>query len=241
MTDARFPERWLQDRRVLRLSDAGFRLFVLSLAWSVSNRTDGVIYDDDLALMTTTDPDRSGELVKAGLWLRERDRWLIVDFLDTQTSRDEHEMLAGARRRAREKKARQRAKQASPDGAVPGDGPGDMSRGQHRIGQDRTGKARKGKDSTYEETTTTSATSDDVGVDASSSVPPFSSDSPEVSPSWIRCSRHQDKQWPWGSPGVSGCADCELALSIVISLQRERSQAKPKLEQYTPGSWGPGV
>jgi hypothetical protein len=38
MTDARFPERWLQDRRVLRLSDVGFRLFTLSLAWSVSNR-----------------------------------------------------------------------------------------------------------------------------------------------------------------------------------------------------------
>jgi hypothetical protein len=39
MTDARFPERWLNDRRLLRLSDAAFRLFVISLTWSVSNRT----------------------------------------------------------------------------------------------------------------------------------------------------------------------------------------------------------
>lgn len=47
MTDARFPERWLNDRRVLRLSDPAFRLFVISLTWSVSNRTYGELYDDD--------------------------------------------------------------------------------------------------------------------------------------------------------------------------------------------------
>ena len=45
MTDARFPERWLNDRRVLRLPDDAFRLFVLSLAWSVANQADGRIYD----------------------------------------------------------------------------------------------------------------------------------------------------------------------------------------------------
>jgi len=31
MTDARFPERWLNDRRVLRLSDVDFRTFVTTL------------------------------------------------------------------------------------------------------------------------------------------------------------------------------------------------------------------
>jgi hypothetical protein len=51
VTDARFPERWLNNRRVLRLSDRAFRLFVISLTWSVSNRTDGELYDDDDLLL----------------------------------------------------------------------------------------------------------------------------------------------------------------------------------------------
>jgi len=54
VTDARFPERWLNDRRVLRLSDPAFRLFVIPLTWSVSNRTDGDLYDDDLRLTRVT-------------------------------------------------------------------------------------------------------------------------------------------------------------------------------------------
>jgi hypothetical protein len=48
VTGACFPERWLNDRRVLRLSDPAFRLFVTSLTWSVSTRTDGELYDDML-------------------------------------------------------------------------------------------------------------------------------------------------------------------------------------------------
>jgi hypothetical protein len=56
MTDARFPERWLNDRRVLRLPDDAFRLFVLSLAWSVANQTDGRIYDEDQALVPPARP-----------------------------------------------------------------------------------------------------------------------------------------------------------------------------------------
>jgi hypothetical protein len=143
MTDARFPERWLQDRRVLRLSDVGFRLFTLSLAWSVSNRTDGVLYDDDLALIMSVDPARSGELEKADLWRREKDHWLIVDFADTQTSRHDLDVRDNARRREREKKARQRGKRPSPDSDVPGDSPSGRSL--------RTAQDRKGQDSTEEQ------------------------------------------------------------------------------------------
>jgi hypothetical protein len=58
MTDARFPERWLNDRRLLRLSDAAFRLFVISLTWSVSNRTDGVLDTGDLTLIPASTPPR---------------------------------------------------------------------------------------------------------------------------------------------------------------------------------------
>jgi hypothetical protein len=153
VTDARYPERWLNDRRLLTLSDAAHRLFVMALVWSVANRTDGVIADQDFALILRVDPTRAAELGEAGLWRREAGRWLIEDFPGTQTSKDDLEVLANARRRDRERKARQRAGQAAPQvtAAVPGDIPGDRptdvrgtvprdkSGDSTRTGQDRTG------------------------------------------------------------------------------------------------------
>lgn len=56
MTDARFPERWLNDRRVMRLSPDAFRTFVIALTWSVANRTDGVITDDDMPFLPGVSP-----------------------------------------------------------------------------------------------------------------------------------------------------------------------------------------
>jgi hypothetical protein len=56
VTDARFPERWLNDRRV--------RLFVISLTWSVSNRTDGDLYDDDLLLIRRVDLAAASRLTR---------------------------------------------------------------------------------------------------------------------------------------------------------------------------------
>ena len=140
MTDARFPERWLNDRRLLRLSDAAFRLFVISLTWSVSNRTDGVLDAGDLALIPGINPAAVGELVEAALWMAgggpspTAAPWLIIEYAGTQTSRHELELLTSMRRREREKKRRQRAR-------VPGDVPGDVSPG---TAQDRTGQARPG-------------------------------------------------------------------------------------------------
>jgi hypothetical protein len=110
MTDARFPERWLNDRRVRRLSDPAFRLFVISLTWSVSNRTDGVLYPDDLALLADVDPASAAEMEKSELWRREKDYWLIADFENTQTTREQLEGLDRKRRLDRERKARQRAR-----------------------------------------------------------------------------------------------------------------------------------
>lgn len=151
VTDARFPERWLNDRRVLRLSDSAFRLFVIANVWAVSNRTDGELHEDDLGLIPSVDTAYADELAKVGLWEKIADRWLIADFCNVQTSKHDLEVLENARRRDREKKARQRAR---PDGIrtesagtkqvtgtvhrerPPGQSPGTT---QERTGQARTG------------------------------------------------------------------------------------------------------
>lgn len=149
MTDARLPERWLNDRRLLRLPDDAFRLFVVALMWSVANRTDGVITDDDMPLIPRADTGLAGQLVTAGLWARGDGCWIIPDFEDTQTTRHQLQILDNVRRRDREKKRRKRAAalgvsaDVSADStAVPGDIPGGQSPGTDRgtiLGQDRPG------------------------------------------------------------------------------------------------------
>ena len=155
MTDARLPDRWLTDRRLQRLSDSHFRAFVNGLLWSVSNRTDGVIEIDDLALIPRFPAGVVQTLVDAGLWAPQSGGWVIADFAATQTSRDQHEAMEKIRSRERQKKAAQRAAKAGGEtpstqscpGDSPGDSPGELSRGLsaglHRTGQDRTGKALK--------------------------------------------------------------------------------------------------
>lgn len=139
MTDARFPERWLNDRRVLRLPDDAFRLFVISLAWSVANRTDGRIYEDELPLIPAS-PAGSGQLAKAGLWERIADYWLITVFDDTQTTRADLEHLERQRRKARDRKRRERARRAGRSPAdVTRDVPRDATKDSTRTGQARTG------------------------------------------------------------------------------------------------------
>jgi hypothetical protein len=135
MTDARFPERWLNDRRILRLPDDAFRLFVLSLAWSVANQTDGRIYDDELPLIPAS-ASGSGRLAKCGLWERVADHWLITVFEETQTTRADLEHLASQRRKARDRKRRERARR------VPRDVPRDVTSDSTRTGQARTGALR---------------------------------------------------------------------------------------------------
>jgi hypothetical protein len=109
MTDARYPDRWLNDRRIVRLSDRAHRMLVTSLTWSVSNRTDGLIAHDDLPLLPCGDGDVAGDLVKAGLWEVTPEGWRIIDFDETQTTRQELAAADAARRKARDKKRRQRA------------------------------------------------------------------------------------------------------------------------------------
>lgn len=146
MTDARFPEKWLNDRRVLRLSDPAFRLFMIGLAWSVSNRTDGLLDDDEPELMPTVDPAAAAELEKSGLWVRDADRWLITVYAGTQTTRQELEHADAIREKARLKKARQRAAAAAGPQGRPGGQRAGQSRGTSRgTQQDRTGKDRTGR------------------------------------------------------------------------------------------------
>ncbi len=150
MTDARFPERWLNDRRVVRLNDAAFRTFVTTLAWSVANRTDGVVELDDLDFIHGADPRAVPTLVGCGLWsTSKKSVFLITVFRETQTSRHELEVLDNVRRRDREKKARQRSKTSSEDEspgtslgtASPGTVPGDCIGEDRKAGQE--GQARE--------------------------------------------------------------------------------------------------
>jgi hypothetical protein len=142
------PERYLTDRRVLRLSDSAFRAFVNAMIWAVSNRTDGVIEQHDLTLIPNFVTGHEQDFITAGLWDLHEDGYIIIDFATTQTSRDELEVLENARRADREKKRRQRqaAKTAIPfesPGTSPGRVPGTA---QDRTGEERTGKDRQGED-----------------------------------------------------------------------------------------------
>lgn len=145
MTDARFPERYLSDRRVLRLTADEFRGWAFATIWSVSNRTDGVILSDELPLIPFMKDPTAQKLEACGLWNAVDDGWTIADFSQSQTSRHELEVLDNARRRDREKKARQRAaKNGEPVSFsdVPGDSPEGSSRGTSRghVPEDMTGR-----------------------------------------------------------------------------------------------------
>jgi hypothetical protein len=105
MTDARMPERWLNDRRFRskRLSDAGYRSYMNALVWSVANRTDGVIERGDLEDIPDFNPAVVPELMGDDLWepLGVGDSWHISDFDTTQTGRDLLESAANYRGPAR--------------------------------------------------------------------------------------------------------------------------------------------
>ena len=142
MTDARYPERWLLDRRVTRLSDRAHRAFVVTLAYGVANRTDGVLLAADLRDLPRYVEEEVPALVEAGLVeaLPDGTGFVVAVFLETQTTRAELQAGDAARVMAREKKARQRAA-ARGESAVPKDVPEDRPGGQHRLGQDRPGQA----------------------------------------------------------------------------------------------------
>jgi hypothetical protein len=153
VTDARFPDRWLSDKRIQRLSDAHFRAFIHALAWSATNGSDGVIEPEDLELIPRFPKDAVRAFLAANLWEPrggEGRGWLMVDFIATQTTALQMKAAERARAADREKKARQRAAgkagvgtgatgSTSTAAVVPEDVPPD-------VPGDNTGKARQGKD-----------------------------------------------------------------------------------------------
>lgn len=154
MTDCRLPERWLNDRRLQRLSPDHFRSFVNALLYAVANRTDGVIDPSDLGLIPHWAAGAAQALIDAELFTPLARGWLLADYESTQSSRSELETLerirAADRRRKAEKRATPKLGQSGcpPDGPaevppdVPGDGPADVSSGPvHRTSQaGRTGR-----------------------------------------------------------------------------------------------------
>lgn len=150
VTDARYPERWLHDRRITRLSDRAHRAFIVTITYAVSNRTDGVVLIADLRDLPRYVEDEVPQLIEAGLMepLADGNGYVVVEFMDTQSSRAELEAADAARVAAREKKAAQRAaakQKPTPPSAVPGDVPGD------HTGKARQGQARRSRTETATE------------------------------------------------------------------------------------------
>lgn len=139
--DARFPERWLSDRRLAQASDAQFRLFVNANAWSVSNRTDGLIPADELSLIPRANTADASALVALGLWETVDGGWEIKSYKDAQSSKAQLEGLDHKRRVAADasKAYRQRKKASAPSYDESHDRQHDPSYGDK--GKARTGQA----------------------------------------------------------------------------------------------------
>ena len=143
--DARYPERYLHDRRLVRLTDAEHRAYVLALVWSVANRTDGVIAVGDLdALPLAVTRETLAGLEQAELateQLLDGDLvWLLTDYAETQSTRAELDSLDAARRAKRANAARARAEKAAHGlSAVPAttEDRQELGQARARTGQDR--------------------------------------------------------------------------------------------------------
>jgi predicted RNA-binding Zn ribbon-like protein len=148
MTDARFPERWLNDRRVVRLSDAGFRLLVTSLAYSVANRTDGRLDKADLELLHGVDARHVGELVDAGLMEATTvASWQSTVYAASQSSKSQLEGYEWKREQDRQRKANERARKRGEPEPFPResrDSPRDVTDDGARDTKARPGQARQG-------------------------------------------------------------------------------------------------
>jgi len=69
---ARFDDRFPSNRKIRKLSDRAFRLYVSAICWSAENLTDGFIPEGDLRLVADVRGPKTvaAELVAAGLWDR---------------------------------------------------------------------------------------------------------------------------------------------------------------------------
>ena len=141
MTDARIPERYLNDRRLLRLSDSDFRSYIMSLVWSVSNRTEGNLFPDDLPLIAGFADGSEVGIEMSGLWVRSGQGWAIEKFELEQTTVEDLEAAERRRINDRERKRKQRVREKSrPDSDVRPDVTRDVTQKSRMTFQDRTGQ-----------------------------------------------------------------------------------------------------
>lgn len=143
MTDARFPERWLNDVRFRRLPNTAFRTYVNTLLFAVANRTDGLVMPDDLRFVPDAQEGDVPTLIQQRLWAAGPDGgWTILDYGATQTGRDQLEGLE------RKKKQDAKRQQSYRDKKKTAASSCEQSRYESRddIGQDRPGQARTGQD-----------------------------------------------------------------------------------------------
>ena len=142
MTDARFPDRWLTDRRLNRLSDADHRSFVNALVWAVSNRTDGRLDMDDLEVVPKFKTESIAAFEASGLWARSGEVWQIVEYGSTQTSAAQLTSQERGRVLTNARQTKHRANKSDADSDP--DSPGVTRDVTHNaLGQDRTGQAQE--------------------------------------------------------------------------------------------------
>lgn len=149
MTDARFPDRWLNDRRIMSLSPTGFRSFIAALSWSVSNMTDGIICRSDILFMPKLFAETSiPELTKNNLLrVKSSTEWELVDFAESQSSKAELEAYFKKKaydRRYQAQKRAEKAAQKAGETSAQSSGSYDESYESSRQGKARTGKDRQG-------------------------------------------------------------------------------------------------
>ncbi|MFS0912806.1 hypothetical protein AB3M89_13545 [Microbacterium sp. 179-I 3D2 NHS] len=128
MVDARLRAEWLGQMRFDDLSDAAWRVFTTSLMWCVNNGTDGEIPKRYTRYLHPEGVKRTIalELVKAGLWSEQKDRYVMPDW-DGALGQSTHDQIEKYRSdaRLRQQKRRERAKQRRelPDTGDGGAGP----------------------------------------------------------------------------------------------------------------------
>lgn len=137
MSHSRFALGFTRHRKVHRLSDAAFRLWVTAVDYATEQTTNGRITTHDLDVLPGSSRKRDelvAELVALGLWEVTSDGWQIHDFLDWQDSADVVERRReSARERMREVRShvRKNNREQEPSGTpseVP-DGPSFLSSG----------------------------------------------------------------------------------------------------------------
>jgi hypothetical protein len=112
VTWAKLDDLFPTNRKVSRLSDAAFRLYVTALCYAAQHLTDGVVSVDGLVKVRAT---AVSELIMAGLF-EETDRGLeIHDFLHFNPSRESVEAKRGEKHAAKVAGGKARAERARRD------------------------------------------------------------------------------------------------------------------------------